>query len=209
MRIAVADIIPQHLFDKEEELRERYADDIVQRILRVREMYNYINANPEETDKGFVDEETKRYGISKKQAYDDLNIIKSVLPNLAETTREYHRWRFNEMILETYQMAKARKDTRTMEKAATSYAKMNRISEEDALAIPYEQIVVQPFTATTDPTVLGLKPIPDIDRKIRALIEKYTEVSADIQDVEYEPADIQIPMDDEEQADELGRDKIL
>ena len=76
--------------------------------------------------------------------------MKAILPNMGEASRDFHRWRYNEMILETYQMAKKRKDTKTMEKAATSYAKFNRIDIEDEQSVPYHMIVVQPFFPTTD-----------------------------------------------------------
>jgi hypothetical protein len=95
------------------------------------------------------------------------------------------------MILETYQMAKKRKDTKTMEKAASSYAKYNRVDLEDEQAVPYDLIVVQPFTATDDPTVLGIKPIPHINERIHALLKKYQAENIDIEDIEYEDADIE------------------
>ena len=123
-------------------------------------------------------------------AYDDLKIIKSVLPHITQASRDYHRWKYNEMILETYQMAKKRKDTKTMERAATSYAKFNNVNVEDEQSVPYDLIVVQPFTATMDPTVLGIKPIPNIDKKITELIAKYRAESVDIDDIEFEEPDI-------------------
>ena len=60
-----------------------------------------------------------------------------------------------------------------MERAAASYAKYNRVDLEDEQTLPYELIVVQPFTATDDPTVLGIKPIPNIQQKISDMIAKY------------------------------------
>ncbi|MBR5593454.1 MAG: hypothetical protein IKW46_05205 [Bacteroidaceae bacterium] len=114
-----------------------------------------------------------------------------MLPHLAQASRDFHRWRYNEMILETYQMAKKRKDTKTMEKAASSYAKFNRIDLEDEQAVPYDLIVVQPFTATDDPSVLGIKPIPNIQEKIQKMIAKYRAETIDIEDVEYEEADLE------------------
>ena len=121
----------------------------------------------------------------------DLSVIKAMLPHLAQASRDFHRWRYNEMILETYQMAKKRKDTKTMEKAASSYAKFNRIDLEDEQAVPYDLIVVQPFTATDDPSVLGIKPIPNIQEKIQKMIAKYRAETLDIEDVEYEEADLE------------------
>ena len=95
------------------------------------------------------------------------------------------------MILETYAMAKKRKDTKTMERAATSYAKFNNVNVEDEQSVPYDMIVVQPFTATQDPSVLGIKPIPNID------------------DIEFEEADI-IPDDFQEIAENTNdNNKII
>ena len=187
---AVQDIVQVDLFTSEEVLREKYPDVSVERVLRLRAMYNWFISNPESKDKEFVDECLSRYGVSKTLAYDDLRIIKSVLPHMTQASRDYHRWKYNEMILETYQMAKKRKDTKTMERAATSYAKFNNVNVEDEQSVPYDLIVVQPFTATQDPSVLGIKPIPNIEKKISDLIAKYRAESMDIDDIEYEEPDI-------------------
>ena len=187
---AVQDIVQVDLFTSEEVLREKYPAVSVERVLRLRAMYNWFISNPESKDKEFVDECLSRYGVSKTLAYDDLRIIKSVLPHITQASRDYHRWKYNEMILETYQMAKKRKDTKTMERAATSYAKFNNVNVEDEQSVPYDLIVVQPFTATQDPSVLGIKPIPNIEKKISDLIAKYRAESMDIDDIEYEEPDI-------------------
>ena len=119
------------LFTKEVELQERYPQVIVDKVLRIREMYNWFISNPDGTDREFVAELIQRHGISKVTAYADLAIVKTLLPTLATASRDFHRWRFNEMILATYKMAEKRKDTKTMERAASSYAKHNRIDIED------------------------------------------------------------------------------
>lgn len=186
---SVVDILPEHLFTPEDELRQAYPDVVVGRLLRLRDMYQWLTANPETKDREFVREDVDRHDVSRTLAYDDLRVIKAVVPHLAEASRDYHRWRYNEMILETYQMAKKRKDTKTMERAATSYAKMNNIALEDERIVPYDDIVVQPFTATSDPTVLGLRPIPHIEQRIAQLIDKYRQECTDIDDIEWEEAD--------------------
>lgn len=103
-------------------------------------------------------------------------------------------------------MAKKRKDTKTMERAATSYAKFNNVNVEDEQSVPYDLIVVQPFTATQDPTVLGIKPIPNIDKKITELIAKYRAESIDIDDIEFEEPDI-MDWADYEEIKETDTDK--
>ena len=187
---AVQDVVTTDFFTAEDELRKLFPAASVERVLRLRELYNWVISNPDCKDKEFVDVAIGRFGISKTLAYDDLKIIKSVLPNITQASRDYHRWKYNEMILETYQMAKKRKDTKTMERAATSYAKFNNVNVEDEQSVPYDMIVVQPFTATSDPSVLGIKPIPNIEKVISNMIEKYRAESLDIDDIEYEDADI-------------------
>lgn len=179
------------LFTKESELLERYSQPIVDKVLRVREMYQWYIANPDGTDREFVAEVCQRHDISRVTAYSDLAILKSLLPMLATASRDFHRWRYNEMILATYKMAEKRKDTKTMERAASSYAKYNRVDLEDEQAVPYELIVVQPFTATEDPRVLGIEPIPNIKQKISAMIDKYRRETIDIEDVTFEEADLE------------------
>lgn len=88
-------------------------------------------------------------------------------------------------------MAEKRKDSKTMERAATAYGKLNRVDLEDELAIPLDQILVQPFTATDDPRALGIEPIPNIQSKIDAMIEKYRRETIDIEDVEFEEVDLE------------------
>lgn len=179
------------LFTKESELLERYPQPIVDKVLRVREMYQWYIANPDGTDREFVAEVCQRHDISRVTAYSDLAVLKSLLPMLATASRDFHRWRYNEMILATYKMAEKRKDTKTMERAASSYAKYNRVDLEDEQAVPYELIVVQPFTATEDPRVLGIEPIPNIKQKISAMIDKYRRETIDIEDVTFEEADLE------------------
>lgn len=206
---SIHDIVQSDLFTSETELREKFPQTSVERLLRIRAMYNWLISNPETKDKEFVDETLSRYNIHKSVAYEDLQILKKVLPHITQASRDYHRWKYNEMILETYAMAKKRKDTKTMERAATSYAKFNNVNVEDEQSVPYDMIVVQPFTATQDPSVLGIKPIPNIDDKIKELLEKYRAESIDIDDIEYEEADI-IPDDFQEIAENTNdNNKII
>ena len=200
------------LFTAKDELQQRYADGIVERIMRIRDEYNWFLSNPDSKDRQFVEQAVSRHGVSRMQAYNDLAVVKALLPHLAQASRDFHRYRYNEMILETYQMAKKRKDTKTMEKAASSYAKYNRVDLEDEQAVPYDLIVVQPFTATDDPTVLGIKPIPNINERIHALLKKYQAENMDIEDVEFEEPDLELPslfpenIEDEDDAPAQERD---
>jgi len=180
------------LFTKEVELRERYPQALVDKVLRVREMYNWFIGNPDGTDREFVAEVCQRHGIHRTTAYSDLAVVKSLLPMLGSASRDFHRWCTNEMLIATYKMAEKRKDSKTMERAATAYGKLNRVDLEDEQAIPLDQILVQPFMATDDPCVLGIEPIHNIAEQISAMIEKYRKETIDIEDVEFEEVDFEL-----------------
>ena len=188
---ATINVCQTDLFTAENELRAKYDEITVQRVLRIRDLYSYVISNPDTKDRQFVQIAVSMFKVSQSCAYNDLAIIKALLPMLSKASRDFHRWRANEMLLETYRMAKARKDTKTMERAAASYAKYNRVDLEDEQLIPYDEIVVQPFTATDDPSPLGIKPIPNIQERIKKMLDKYIAESIDIQDVEFEECDLE------------------
>ena len=187
----IRDIAQRDLFTAETQLRERYNEDQIAHILRLREMYSWFVASPDIKDRQLITQTLDRFHISRAEAYADLAIVKMLLPLLTSASRDFHRYRANEMLLETYRMAKARKDTKTMERAAASYAKYNRVDLEDEQTLPYDMIVVQPFPATSDPTILGLKPIPNLQQKIDKLLAKYRAETIDIEDIDYEEADLE------------------
>ncbi len=190
-KISTLDLCREYLFAEREEIVAQHGELAAERVMRVREMYMWRLSKPDSSDRQFVNEFKSRFPMGKNAAQDYLKVVNALLPLLEEKSREFHRWRYNEMILETYQMAKSRKDTKTMERAATSYGKLNKVDAEDVQAVPFHLIVVQPFVATDDPSVLGIKPIPGIEDKIKKMLQKYSAETLDIEDVEYEDADLE------------------
>lgn len=189
---ATIDACRADLFTSRQELEERYTEVMVKRIIRVREAYNYLLSNPTVKDKQIVDHILLAHpDIHKSSAYSDLQIVKALLPSINQQSRDFHRWRYNEMILETYEMSKRHKDMKTMERAATSYAKNNRVDLEDEMTMPFELIVPQPFIPTMDVTVLGLKPMPNAYEAIDKLTKEMCRDLPDIVDVEAEEADLE------------------
>lgn len=187
----IIDVARTDLFTPQSDLEQRFDSKTVSALMRIRDEYQWTLANPDKPDRAFVDTMVARHGMSERAVYGDLAIIKQLLPALQSSSREWHRWKANQMLLETYEQAKRRHDTKTMERAAASYAKFNRVDLEDEQVIPYEDIVVQPFTATSDPSVLGIKPIENLDAVVKAMIEKYRQETLDIEDVEFEEADLE------------------
>ncbi len=207
------DLCRDHLFTQQDELVQTIGAAAAERVMRVRAMYMWRLANPEAKDRQFCDEFKSRFPMGKNAAHEYMTIVNALLPLLSEKSRDFHRWRYNEMILETYQMAKLRKDTKTMERAATSYGRLNKVDAEDVRSVPLHLILVQPFVATDDPRPLGIEPIQNIDSKIKAMLDKYSAETMDIQDVEFEEADLEedflFAPYDEEDNNERSEESLL
>ena len=76
--------------------------------------------------------------------------------------------------------------------------------------MPYDKIVPQPFTATDDPRVLGIEPIPNIQAKISAMIQKYRAETIDIEDVDFEEYDLEFKtLFNDNNNDDCGRKEDL
>lgn len=185
------ELAQREMFTPKEELLQRYDEARVAHLMRIREMYNWMIANPSERDRKFIDIFTGKFNLSQSAAYADLALVKQLVPALAPASREFYRKQVSEMLLETYNMAKARKDTKAMAMAAKELGKVNRVDLEDEKVLPYEQIVLQPFTPSSDPTIIGLKIIPNVD-EVKARLKKQMSMdNPDIEDVDFEEADLE------------------
>lgn len=202
------ELAQREMFTPAEELLTRYDAARVGHLLRLRDMYNWMLANPSERDRKFIDLFMGKYGIGQSQAYSDLALIKQLIPALAPASREFYRKQVSEMLLETYNMAKARKDTKAMAMAAKELGKVNRVDLEDEKVLPYDDIVIQPFTPSSDPTIIGLKVIPNLEEVKARLRKQMAMDNPDIEDIEYEPADLEEESLFPEVQEENGKDLL-
>lgn len=166
----------------EAELREKYHDALVKRIMRVRLLLNLYMSERTKPRREHLLFLMKATGIGKSVAYEDWHIMIDLHNLIFSETKAFCRWRYNELILETYQMAMNHGDLKTMARAASSYAKNNRLNREEGP--DPKDVIVQPWTATNDCRVLGIKPIPHINDRIRQLTEKYRQEIEDDLDIE-------------------------
>lgn len=188
-RTNAIELCREYLFADADDFRSKVSEADFDKIIRCRVMYLWMIEQPQAKDSTFVSEVCNRFKVSRPTAYSDLAVIKALLPELAKTAKEFHRWRYFEMILDTYETAKKKGDTRTMEKAASDYAKYAKI-DVDKDEIDFADITPQPFVPTLDPRVLGIEPIPNLAERKKALLEKYTREVADVKDIDYEDIDL-------------------
>lgn len=190
-QIKTIDLARQEMFTPREELEKRFSPERVEHLIRLRDMYNFFLNDPAGRDRNFVDKFRAKYNISQSMAYADLVLVKQLLPALAPASREFHRKQVSEMLLETYNMAKARKDVKAMALAAKELGKVNRVDLDDEKELPYELIVVQPFSPSLDPTLIGLKRIDNLEEVKARLRKQLAADNPDIEDIDYELADLE------------------
>lgn len=190
-QIKTIDLARQEMFTPREELEKRFSPERVEHLIRLRDMYNFFLNDPAGRDRNFVDKFRAKYNISQSMAYADLALVKQLLPALAPASREFHRKQVSEMLLETYNMAKARKDVKAMALAAKELGKVNRVDLDDEKELPYELIVVQPFSPSLDPTLIGLKRIDNLEEVKARLRKQLAADNPDIEDIDYEIADLE------------------
>ena len=63
------ELAQREMFTPAEELLTRYDAARVDHLLRLRDMYNWMLANPSERDRKFIDLFMGKYGIGQSQAY--------------------------------------------------------------------------------------------------------------------------------------------
>ena len=163
-------------------------DLIKNRCLRLRSLYTEANDFPMRKDSVLISSLMKKFkSLSRTQAYEDLRIVKTILGDVHEASKEYHRWRAIQWIEDTYRAAVAAGDNNARVKAIDIYGKLTKLNVEDEAIIDWSRIPKQPFTITMDPTNLGLKPIPDIRKYIDNTIAEFSK--DDIVDVDFEEID--------------------
>ena len=182
------DVARDYLFATVDEMNEANLPQVTQTVLiRLRDLYNFWLQYPRLKDLEIVQEDMKRYGVQKSAAYDDLRHIKYLLGDLNKASKDYHRYRFIQRNEETRETAKRLGDARAMAACDNYYGKYMQLDKEDEVDKGYDKIVVQPFVPSADPTILGIKAIPDIRERIKKKIDQYW--SEDVEDIDFENAD--------------------
>lgn len=157
------DISPERIFTKAElEVRRRYMI-----------VFSYWCEKPTLSDKKIVQFIADNFSLSKMQAYRDLHDIKLLLGNVRNAAKEWQRFKLIAMLDKAYEIAETRKNAAAMIMAADKLGKYTNLDKEDAVRIPYDEIVPQSFEPTEDVTVLGMQRIPDLARRQKRLREKY------------------------------------
>ncbi|MBQ0119575.1 MAG: hypothetical protein KBT13_00425 [Bacteroidales bacterium] len=182
---AILDTAKDFLFADVSKMVEAGLPEATRRhIIRLRDIYNYWLQFPMTKDRQLVDHIMQAYELQTTQAYADLRVVKALLGDLQKASKEYHRYRFIEMVNAAYEIARINRDAKSMVAAADKYAKYTQLDKEDLVDRGFDKIMIQPFKPTDDPSVAGFKPVPNIRERIQKKIASYW--SEEIQEVEFE-----------------------
>ncbi|MBD8349356.1 hypothetical protein [Dysgonomonas sp. HGC4] len=174
----------RHLYDDVDTLeKEKISPQIINRIKRIRLIYTIWNDYPLKKDKEMRDTLVSMFGISQSEAYEDIKITKQLLGDINAASKAFHRFKVNAIFMEALDLARIKKNPIAMIMAGDKYAKYNQLDKEDALEFPWDEIIPQQFVPTSDPSVIGIKPISNIQERIAAMKKKY---EADIEYVDFE-----------------------
>lgn len=188
---ALIDVAHRHLFsDRDQMVKAKISAGTIEHIIRLRDLYNYWLTYPSKRDRDIVAELRSRYKIGNTVAYEDLRVLKTLLGDLQKTTRDYHRYRFNQMITKAYEKADADNNTRDMVAAAAQYARYNQLDKEDDRASVLDTLAPIMLNFTDDPTTIGIQRMPDFREKIRAMHDRYWVEATEYVDYEEVDADL-------------------
>lgn len=175
------------------DLREQHIPDaVIFRVERLRELAAYWRSYPSTSTKELVARCQQLFKVQQSQAYDDIHLLKILVGNLEATTKEFARWRVNQMIEEDRTAARRDGDWRAVASMQKNYILNNQTDKPDTPDMAFEKIVPLQIEPTDDPSVLGIK-VPKNLRQLRdKLIKRY---SRDEEYVDYE----EVPTDDKEE----------
>ena len=164
---AILDTAKDYLFADVSKMIEAGLPEKTQRhLIRLRDIYNYWLQLPMTKDRELVAHIMQAYSLQATQAYADLRLVKALLGDLQKSTKEYHRYRFIEMVNAAYEMARVNRDAKSMVAAADKYAKYTQLDKEDLVDRGFDKIIIQPFKPTDDPSVAGFKPVHNTREKM-------------------------------------------
>ena len=183
------DLCRQHLYSDVDKMAA-VPVNIRERILRIRSGYTLWNEYPSKKDKEIALHVMQLYGVEKSMAYDDVRLIKDLLGSINKQSKDWHLYQVNAWIDEAVGMARIKKNEDAIIKAAKVSVSANQLDKADATEFPWEDLKPQSFEITCDPSVIGLKKIPNLKEKIAAAFKKYAEDISFIEEVTYEEIDL-------------------
>lgn len=168
-------------FDEQEHLTPAEREQ----MKRYRAAFSQSLENPSISDTKLRDYLMNEFGISQTQAYFDIAQIRVLLGNVRNAGKEWVRYLVNETLKEAIEKCKTAKKWKEVIAAADKLGKYNKLDKDDAIEIPWDEIIPVDIEPTSDVSVLKVKPLQNKEEEIRKMYEKY-KGDIEIEDIGYE-----------------------
>ena len=166
-----AELLP---LDSSELRLQMVPEDTIMRVERLRELSSYWRSYPSTSPKELVNRCMQLFKVGKSQAYDDVHLLKILIGNLEATTKEFARWRVNQMIEEDRQAARRDGDWRAVASMQKNYILNNQTDKPDTPDMAFDKIVPIQIEPTDDPSVLGIKAPKNLRARRDKLIKQFS-----------------------------------
>ena len=142
-------------------------------FLRYRAGFTAWLEDPTITDKQMATFLMNTFGIVKQTAYSDVSSIKRLVGNVQNASKEFHRYTVIKMLKEAFLVAKHKHNPIAMAMAADKLAKATQLDKIDMEVPDWNTIIPPAFEPSSDVRLIGLKPMADLQQRIKKLKQKY------------------------------------
>lgn len=177
------DHIKPCLFLNEENMPYKLSEKDMESKQRIEAAFAYSLEHPQDPDSFIVKHLNKVFKIEKSQAYWDINVAKTLLGNIKNAGKEWHRHVVVQACLDALKMARGKKNPIAMVMAADKIGKYTNCDKEEGETIPWEKIASFDVEFTTDSKILKIDKNKDIDGLRKKLVREFL---SDAEIVEYE-----------------------
>jgi hypothetical protein len=179
----------RHMFAGSDEVPVVFSKDEQNIVIRFRGAFTKWISEPHLRDIQVINFLVNEYGISEGQAYRDLPRIKVLVGNVRNASKDFQRYRASEMILKGYQVAADAtsntevKQAMAMIRAGEALVKVHSLDKNEMDYIQFEDIVPLELEPSTDISVIGRKPVANLEALKAKLRQKYG--VQQIEDIEF------------------------
>lgn len=165
---------------------EVVTDKVIEKRRRRFSGFIYWLDHPDKKDTSVIDFIIELFGVSRASAYRDMQVIKAQVGNIKATDKQFIRVEMYEDLRLIIELCKAQKNYKQAAAAWNVIGKYCNLDKEEPEEIPWNDIVPPEFEPSSDVTILGVKPMKNVEDVKSRLKKKYLSKPEDIEFEELE-----------------------
>lgn len=147
--------------------------------LQLEKIYAFWLDHPDLTDSMVRDMIINEFAVDLNKANRLMWYTKHLLGNVKLAKQSFHRHQVTQMLLTAYQLAQATQNITAMIQAADKLGKYHKLDKADEEEVNFDDVAVPDWEPTSDVSVLGLKPIDNLEEVKARLMKRYLSQSAE------------------------------